>query len=110
MKKSDKNIVSVNKMNNANSGSDAMQYTGNSENFNVPLDIAAKPYRSCPETAEEMVNTYGTYNIQPTANTENDFPAIAQGETKEMKERPFEFFRGPNDPNPAAYMSGEDCI
>lgn len=32
-----------------------------------------------PETAEEMVNVYGTYEIQPTANTENQYPAIAQG-------------------------------
>ncbi len=32
-----------------------------------------------PEDAEDMVNQYGTYNIQPTADTENEFPAIAQG-------------------------------
>jgi len=32
-----------------------------------------------PESADEMVNKYGTYNIQPTADTENEFPAIAQG-------------------------------
>ena len=32
-----------------------------------------------PENCFEMVNKYGTYNIQPTADTVNPFPAIAQG-------------------------------
>ena len=32
-----------------------------------------------PETAEELINKYGTYEIQPTADTDNPFPAIAQG-------------------------------
>lgn len=32
-----------------------------------------------PETALELINKYGTYNIQPTADTVNRFPAIAQG-------------------------------
>ena len=29
--------------------------------------------------AFDMINEYGTYEIQPTANTDNTFPAIAQG-------------------------------
>ena len=32
-----------------------------------------------PETPYEMVNKYGTYDIQPTAETANSFPTIAQG-------------------------------
>ena len=32
-----------------------------------------------PETAFEQTNKYGTYNIQPTADKENPFPAIAHG-------------------------------
>lgn len=32
-----------------------------------------------PDTAFDMVNRYGTYEIQPTANTNNTYPAIAQG-------------------------------
>ena len=32
-----------------------------------------------PETPWEMVNKYGTYEIQPTAETDNEFPTIAQG-------------------------------
>ncbi len=27
----------------------------------------------------EQVNKYGTYNIQPTGDMENEFPCIAQG-------------------------------
>ncbi len=102
----------INSMKNANSGLNSVENRkkDKNENFSVPVDISAKSYTSTPETAEEMVNTYGTYNIQPTADTDDDFPAIAQGETKQIKERPLEFFRGPNDPNPAADMSGEDCI
>lgn len=64
-----------------------------SENFNVPLEIATENFRSCPETAEEMVNAYGTYNIQPTADNDNNYPAIAQGTPDYIKEKPLEFFR-----------------
>ena len=32
-----------------------------------------------PETPFEMVNKYGTYEIQPTGETDNEFPTIAQG-------------------------------
>ncbi len=38
-----------------------------------------------PETPYEMVNKYGTYEIQPTAETENAFPTIAQGKAKKGK-------------------------
>lgn len=31
-----------------------------------------------PEDCFDMVNKYGTYNIQPTAEQENLFPMIAQ--------------------------------
>ena len=32
-----------------------------------------------PEDCKQMVNKYGTYNIQPTADADNLYPAIAQG-------------------------------
>lgn len=32
-----------------------------------------------PHDAFDLVNMYGTYNIQPTADTENVFPLIAPG-------------------------------
>ena len=39
-----------------------------------------------PEDVYELINKYGTYNIQPTAETENSFPKISQGLPK-MKNR-----------------------
>ena len=39
-----------------------------------------------PESCYEYVNKYGTYNIQPTADSDYDFPAIAQGLPKENDE------------------------
>ena len=35
-----------------------------------------------PVTAEEMVNKYGTYEIQPTCDSENSFPKISHGNPK----------------------------
>lgn len=35
-----------------------------------------------PLTAGELIHKYGTYEIQPTAESENDFPMIAQGLSK----------------------------
>ncbi len=32
-----------------------------------------------PESCMELLNKYGTYNIQPTAEADNEFPAIAHG-------------------------------
>lgn len=47
---------------------------------NKPLiEIPITPFKGLPETAIQMVNRYGTYEIQATADTENQYPAIAQG-------------------------------
>ena len=32
-----------------------------------------------PETPFDLVNKYGTYEIQPTNDSDNDFPKISQG-------------------------------
>ena len=42
-------------------------------------------FRGVPESCFDMVNMYGTYNIQPTADTENLFPMIAPGLPEEWK-------------------------
>ena len=47
------------------------------QNSNLPLSDS-------PETAEEMVNRYGTYEIQSTAATDNQYPCIAQGFNKKQ--------------------------
>ena len=71
-------------------------------------ELSVVNFTRTPETVDEMLNSYGTYNIQPTAVNENDFPAIAQGENKRMKARPQEFFRGQADENPAADTSEKE--
>ena len=47
----------------------------------IPYDAAptTNPYFGQPEDAFELINKYGTYNIQPTNEQENAFPMIAQG-------------------------------
>lgn len=40
---------------------------------------SSKNFNEKSETAFDLVNKYGTYEIQPTAATENAFPKIAQG-------------------------------
>ena len=40
-----------------------------------------------PETVFEQVNKYGTYEIQPTADSDNDFPKIAQGLPKKQNRK-----------------------
>ena len=38
-----------------------------------------------PDDCADLVNKYGTYNIQPTSDTENLFPMIAPGLPEEWK-------------------------
>lgn len=40
-----------------------------------------------PETAQEMVHKYGTYEIQPTQDSDNKFPQIATGLPKKKAEK-----------------------
>ena len=49
--------------------------------------VSARPVEGQPETAFEMVNKYGTYNIQPTAESGNSFPEIAQGYPKRKRKK-----------------------
>lgn len=79
----------------------------NKNEFNT--ELSAEKFTRNPETVDEMLNSYGTYNIQPTAINENDFPAIAQGENKRMKDRSHEFFRGQGDKNPASDITKKEA-
>ena len=38
-----------------------------------------------PDDCADLVNKYGTYNIQPTSDTENVFPLIAPGLSEQWK-------------------------
>lgn len=46
---------------------------------NFPEDPSGDGYFELPSDCDGMVNTFGTYNIQRTADTGNLFPAIGQG-------------------------------
>lgn len=35
------------------------------------------------DSVYELINKYGTYEIQPTSDSDNDFPKIAQGLPKQ---------------------------
>ncbi len=41
---------------------------------------------SDPKTAFELINRYGTYEVQATSDTENQYPMIAQGFNKKIIE------------------------
>lgn len=49
--------------------------------------VSAVATGGLPDTAFEMVNNYGTYEIQATADTENQYPCIAQGYNPKFKKR-----------------------
>ena len=40
-----------------------------------------------PHTVEELLNKYGTYNIQPTSDSDNQFPQISQGLPRDARFR-----------------------
>lgn len=46
---------------------------------------SSDPVMGEPEDSFDMVNKYGTYNIQPTSQTENSFPHIAGTAEKAQK-------------------------
>lgn len=39
-----------------------------------------------PESTRDIINMYGTYNVQRTADTENVFPMIAPGLPKKYRD------------------------
>lgn len=39
-----------------------------------------------PDSKDDVINKYGTYEVQATNGTENDYPQIAQGMAKQQKE------------------------
>ena len=38
-----------------------------------------------PDSKDDVINKYGTYEVQATCGTENDYPQIAQGMAKQQK-------------------------
>ena len=62
-----------------------MKKTSDKSKPKQSTEISSTPTGGLPETAYEMVTNYGTYEIQATADTENQYPAIAQGYNRKMK-------------------------
>lgn len=52
----------------------------------IKIDISADPIYGEPQDVFDMINKYGTYNIQPTSDTHHDYPKIAQGLSKKADE------------------------
>ena len=50
-------------------------------------DLSSAPIVSQPENVLEILNEYGTYVIQPTADSDNFYPTIAQGQFSKDKKR-----------------------
>ncbi len=50
-------------------------------------EISSNAVIGNPENVYEQLNRYGTYEIQPTADTENQYPCIAQGYNKKIRRR-----------------------
>lgn len=46
------------------------------------IELSVQSVAGEPETSYEMLRKYGTYEIQPTADTKHDFPTVAQGLSK----------------------------
>lgn len=44
------------------------------------------PFFGQPEDTFELINKYGTYNIQPTNEQENMFPMVTQGLPKKWRD------------------------
>ena len=57
------------------------------DEYQVELTPSAVSVGDAPDDSFQLVNKYGTYEIQPTADTDNKFPTIAQGFSRKEQER-----------------------
>lgn len=51
---------------------------------NINKEPSVEYIRNEKNDSIDLVNKYGTYEIQPTADTNNQYPAIAQGYNKKI--------------------------
>ncbi len=52
------------------------------------LTPSSTPVLGQPDSTWELINKYGTYEIQPTADTDDAFPKIAQGLPRKKYRQP----------------------
>lgn len=57
------------------------------EGFPYCPNPTAQAFHGVPESCFDIVNMYGTYEVQRTADTENRFPCIAHGTPKAEKKK-----------------------
>ncbi|MBE6762259.1 MAG: hypothetical protein E7551_08245 [Ruminococcaceae bacterium] len=62
-----------------------MKKTNKKDDFFTP---SSNSVHGQPKNAFELINKYGTYNIQPTNDSDNEFPKIAQGLPKNNLKKP----------------------
>lgn len=51
-----------------------------------------EPVSGQPETCDELISKYGTYEIQPTNDSDNAFPKISQGLPTSRKKKNYKGF------------------
>lgn len=51
----------------------------NQKNKEINKEISSNAIHGQPHDVFDVINKYGTYEIQPTADSENEFPKISQG-------------------------------
>ena len=61
--------------------------TNKAKEAKIEREIAVNAVMEQPQSAIELINKYGTYEIQPTADTFNDYPMIAQGLPRKEKDK-----------------------
>ena len=57
------------------------------DEYQVEMTPSAVSVGDAPDDSFQLVNKYGTYEIQPTADTDTKFPTIAQGFSRKEQER-----------------------
>lgn len=57
------------------------------DEYQVEMTPSTAFIGDAPDDSFQIINKYGTYEIQPTADTDNKFPTIAQGFVKSEQKR-----------------------
>lgn len=57
------------------------------DKYQVEMTPSIVSTGDAPDDSFQLINKYGTYEIQPTADTDNKFPTIAQGFSRKEQER-----------------------
>ena len=56
----------------------------NKKEISKPKKAECESPENRNKTAEDIINEYGTYEIQKTSDTDNRYPFIAQGYNKKL--------------------------